>query len=349
MQKNKFGISKEEMAVIVGENVDRLCSVEIRPRMACSGVFPALYDAVREKVADPLTYLAASKLIEKTKAKDHVFILTGAGAPPTLPKGESDGPPGAVALARTLHMGLGLNPVIITEERNFEPIDEMAHEIGMNPLLPGQAFTDRTHPLLLLDFPFGKDKSVQESHILLEKYRPSAIVAVERLGVNKKGVFHSMSGFEIDAADFAFLDDLVDLARQKGVLTVGIGDNGNELGCGLILEETQQIQPWGKKCQCRCGAGMASATEVDVLVMAAVSNWGAYGINAVLAYLLGNIDLIHSERMEEKMMEVCVRTGCVDGDLGIPSPTVDGISLESQKAIITLLRETVRRALMTHP
>jgi len=94
---------------------------------------------------------------------------------------------------------------------------------------------------------------------------------------------------------------------------------------------------------------MASSSEVDILVMAAVSNWGAYGINALLAYLIGNIDLIHSERMEEKMLEVCVRTGCVDGDLDVPSPSVDGILLESQKAIITLLRETVRRAMKTHP
>ena len=349
MHKDKFHISKEQMAVIVGENVDRLCSMEIRPRMACSGVFPALYDAAREKLNQPLTYLAASKLIEKTKEKDHVFILTGAGCPPVLPKGESDGPPGAVALARALHLGLGLNPIIITEERNFESIFEMAHEMGMNPLLPGQTFSTRTNPLLLLDFPFGKEKAIEESHALLDRYEPSAIVAVERLGANSKGVHHSMSGFEIDATDFAFLDDLVELAREKHIFTVGIGDNGNELGCGVILDETQEIQPWGKVCQCPCQSGMATSSVVDVLVMAGVSNWGAYGINAVLAYLVGNIDLIHTERMEEKMLEVCVKTGCVDGDLGIPSPTVDGISLESQKAIITLLRETVRRALMTHP
>ena len=58
---------------------------------------------------------------------------------------------------------------------------------------------------------------------------------------------------------------------------------------------------------------------------------------------------MHTERMGEKMLEVCVRTGCVDGDIGIPSPTVDGIFLESQKATITLPRETVIRAMKTHP
>jgi hypothetical protein len=349
MEKDKFHISKEDMAIIVGKNVDRLCSVEIRPRMPVSGVFPELYDAARKKYSYPLTYLAASGIRKKTKEKDHVFILTGAGSPPRYPKGESDGPPGAVALARALHLGLNLNPIIITEERNFEPIYGMANEIGMNPLLPGQNFSSRTNPLLVLDFPCGKEKAREASYELLKKYQPSAIIAVERIGANNKGVYHSMNGLEVDATNFAFLDSLVELAREKNIFTVGIGDNGNELGCGIIFDEVQKIQPWGKVCQCPCQSGMASSSEVDILVMAAVSNWGAYGINALLAYLLNNIDLMHTERMEEKMLEVCVRTGCVDGDLDIPSPSVDGISLESQKAIITLLRETVRRAMKTHP
>jgi len=317
--------------------------------MPTSGVFPELYDATRKKYSYPLTYLVASEIIKKTKEKDHVFILTGAGSPTRYPKGETDGPPGAVALARALHLGLKLNPIIITEERNFEPIYGMANEVGMNPLLPGQNFFSRVNPLLVLDFPCGKEKAKEASFELLKKYQPSAIIAVERIGANKKGIYHSMTGLEVDATNFAFLDSLVELAREKNIFTVGIGDNGNEIGCGIILDEVQKIQPWGKICQCPCQSGMASSSEVDILLMAAVSNWGAYGINTLLAYLVNNIDLIHTERMEEKMLEVCVRTGCVDGDLNIPSPSVDGISLESQKAIITLLRETAIRAMKTCP
>lgn len=346
---DKFHISKEEMAIIVGENVDRLCSIEIRPRMAASGVFPQLYQAVRKKYSYPLTYLAATGIIKKTKEKDHVFILTGAGSPPRYPKGETDGPPGAVALARALHLGLNLNPIIITEERNFEPIYGMANELGMNPIFPGQNFSSRVNPLLVSDFPCGKEKAREASCEFLKKYQPSAIIAVERIGANSKGFYHSMTGLEVDATNFAFLDYLIQLAREKNVFTVGIGDNGNELGCGIILDEVQKIQPWGKVCQCPCQSGIAASSEVDILIMAAVSNWGAYGINALLAYLLNNIELMHNERMEEKMLEVCVRTGCVDGDLDIPSSSVDGISLGSQRAIVTLLWEIVRRAMKTHP
>lgn len=348
LQKNQ-DISKEQMAIIVGENIDRLCAVEMRPRMPTTGVFPILYDKTREKYPYPLVYLAAKEIMTKTKEKDNVFILTGAGCLPRYPTGESDGPPGAVALARGLHLGLRLNPIIITEERNFEPIYGMAKEVGMNIIHTGQSFSSRKNPLMVLDFPVGKDKAEGSSLKIIEEYSPSTIIAVERIGANSKGVYHSMMGYQIDPNQFAYLDVLIDIAREKNILTISVGDNGNELGCGIILDTVQQVQPWGKICQCPCQGGIASSSMVDILVMASVSNWGAYGINAMLAYLLEKIELIHTERMEEKMLDVCVQTGCVDGDLDIPSPTVDGISLISQKAIVTLLHEIVERALKTHP
>ena len=37
------------------------------------------------------------------------------------------------------------------------------------------------------------------------------------------------------------------------------------------------------------------------------------------------------------------------GDLDIPSPSIDGISLESQVAIVTLLREIAMKAIKIHP
>lgn len=175
-------INKEEMAIIVGENVDRLCAVEIRPRMSTSGVFPTLYDETRKKYSYPLTYLAAREIIKRTKKKDHVFILTGAGCPPRYPHGESDGPPRAVALARGLHLGLQLNPIIITEERNFEPIYAIAKEMGMNIVLQGQSFSSRTNPLMMIDFPVGKEKAKEYSVKIMKEYCPSTIIAVERIG-----------------------------------------------------------------------------------------------------------------------------------------------------------------------
>ena len=70
------------------------------------------------------------------------------------------------------------------------------------------------------------------------------------------------------------------------MFTVRMGDGGNEIGYALTNEEANEIfkQAYGVTCQCGCGG--ATATATDVLVSAAISNWGAYAVSARLAYML---------------------------------------------------------------
>jgi hypothetical protein len=77
---------------------------------------------------------------------------------------------------------------------------------------------------------------------------------------------------------------------------------------------------------------MATVVATDVLVVAGTSNWGAYGIEACLAAIAGKPDLIHSARVEQFMLEECVRTGGVDGSTGRQILQVDGTSMEVQFA-----------------
>src|SRR5260370_41238260 len=83
------------------------------------GVTYPLYEAARKKQKKPLTWLAAKLLKDSIKPGDHVFVVTGAGTPPGLPAGETDGPPGAAAIARAIEIGLGGKPVLISEARNM--------------------------------------------------------------------------------------------------------------------------------------------------------------------------------------------------------------------------------------
>lgn len=85
---------------------------------------------------------------------------------------------------------------------------------------------------------------------------------------------------------------LIALARERGVLTCGIGDAGNEIGFGLIEEAVKEIMPAGRACRCSCGGGMAAAITTDALMVAAISDWGAYALVAVLAHQSGRTDLL---------------------------------------------------------
>jgi hypothetical protein len=192
----------------------------------------------------------------------------------------------------------------------------------------------------IVPFPADIDAADRVANALLATHSPAAVVAIEKLGPNAAGVIHSATGMAM-GDDQARVDRLIDLARSRGIVTIGVGDNGNEIGFGRIQEAVWEHKQFGRVCRCPCGQGLATVVATDVLVVAGTSNWGAYGIEACLAALLGRPDLIHTPEMEERMLLECVRAGGVDGSLGRQILGVDGTSPAVQTSIVELLRATV--------
>ena len=82
---------------------------------------------------------------------------------------------------------------------------------------------------------------------------------------------------------------------------------------------------------------IASVVKVRHLVVAGVSNWGAYGIVAELSALAGR-PLLHTAEEERAMVQACVDAGAVDGLTRRAEPTVDGLPLEAHVGMLELLR-----------
>lgn len=100
------------------------------------------------------------------------------------------------------------------------------------------------------------------------------------------------------------------------------------------------------KCNCGCGGGIAPATRTDVLITAAVSNWGAYGIAACLAILLNKPEVFHDALIEEALLQESARASFIDGATGyVMPPAADGLSSPVHQAFVTLLREIVVQGL----
>ncbi|MGQ0569048.1 MAG: glutamate cyclase domain-containing protein [Armatimonadota bacterium] len=334
------------MPEIVAEYIDRLvCTVEIRFRSGLPrGVTLALYEAARRVQGAPLTYLAATRLREQVRPGSHVLIVTGAGAPPGLPRGETDGPPGAAAIARAVDWGMGGKPVIVTEARHVAPIAASVEALGV-AIVDVDTFQRRSHTAVMETLPTGLEADRVRAVELFDRYRPVAAVFIEKGGPNEAGVYHSILGTGRGPDVMANAFHLVELARVRQCLTVGIGDGGNEIGFGLIRETVQEVQPFGRRCQCPCGKGIATITATDVLVAASISNWGAYGVVACLSHLLGRPEVLHTEEMEHVMLERCVAAGGEDGAYGAPLLMVDGTWGRTQEAVITLLRNIVANGL----
>lgn len=183
---------------------------------------------------------------------------------------------------------------------------------------------------------------------ILETVRPSVAIAIERPGMNEKGVYHQVWGQAIPDDAVADLDCLFRVCKERGIPTIGIGDGGNEIGMGVIRGELQKIRPVMKKCSCPCGAGSAAVTETDVLVTGTVSNWGATTIQAALALLTGREASVHDPTLDERIIKACNAAGGVNGGIGGfgTEPAVDGVPLPEYSAVTALAQYVVKRALM---
>ncbi|MCR4443151.1 MAG: DUF4392 domain-containing protein [Peptococcaceae bacterium] len=329
----------------IAESLDRLVSVDIPAR----GNIGVLYEAARKKQGAPLTLLAAELLMKSVKPGDYVMIATGwADQPWSLPNdSETDGPPGAVALARAVRIALKAIPIIVTDAQLIEGIKKVAIGAGMQVIDPelGKIALERnsTPTVSIIPFPLDHENGKIEAERLVEKWKPAACVAIERGGMNSAGRIHTMMG--IDYSDsVAKIDHLFIKAREKGCVTIGIGDGGNELGMGKIVETVRAEVPRGAKCNCPCGEGIAAATDVDVLIASTMSNWGAYAICALIAAKTGIMAAMNDEVKEERVLREAADAGLHDAVGGLVEPGVDGAGLKVQLAIVTLIKATVLMA-----
>jgi hypothetical protein len=113
------------------------------------------------------------------------------------------------------------------------------------------------------------------------------------------------------------------------VVTVGVGDGGNEIGMGNVRARLARLGP--------LMARIAAVVGTDHLVVAGVSNWGAYGIAAALGGPTPQA-LLHTPDVERRLIRACVAAGAVDGLSRRRQATVDGLPLDVHAAFVQLLR-----------
>ena len=330
------------MPDFVGEAVDRLISIEVKNRGMPFGILQPLYDAARAAAGGrPLSMLAAEGLKRALKPGDTVFVLTGAGYPPAMPKGESDGPPGAAALARILYRGLGVVPVFVSEACHVDPIVASSQAAG----LMVKSFTDARDRHLgaaLATAPAEQAAIPAWVDAIYAEMKPKAVIAAERLGPGANGLVHTATALPLQGPEAQFegcidISLVVDRANADGIFSVGVGDHGNELGFGTIYDAVVRTMPKGDR--------MATVTKTDIVLPAMMSNWGCYGIEACLAFLLKRADLMHTPALEARIIQACLDAGGLEAMFCTTDFMVDGLDGESSMACVQILGNIVRKNL----
>ena len=218
---------------------------------------------------------------------------------------ETDGPAGTVFLALALKK-LGFTPVIVTDEfcKGFFELKKIK--------------------TVYMPFDFGENWCKN----LLKEYNPVGLISVERCGKNLNGDYENMRGKSISEFT-AETDILFELSLGK-IPTVGVGDGGNEIGMGNVSEFIRQNLSL-----------VPCKVKTDFLVIATVSNWGAYAIAAYLEMLSGVSGLLPDFEEVKNYIEETVKTGSVDGVTGKKSVSVDGFGMEVEKEILGLLKDKI--------
>jgi hypothetical protein len=320
------------------ESIDRLISTEIEAKPGDSrGRILKLYEAARALTDKPLVQGAAEALLDATKDGKPVIVSTGWVIDFWYSKGELCGMIGATAMCRGLSQGLKRQVLFLGEEQVLPVFRAAARAAGVQ-VYDYEKLKELPHVVGARSFPVDPEEARAEATRILDRYQPGAIVTIEKCSPNKKGVHHTGRGNDMSATT-AKIDVLVNEARARGILTIGIGDLGNEIGFGKIRSAVEQYIAHGAECGCPCGGGIASDVETDHLIVAASSNRGGYGLLAALGTLAGDVEVVPSGAVDTRMIQAASFEGACDSFTTQPTATDGhGMPAEMHAHFVELLR-----------
>jgi hypothetical protein len=226
------------------------------------------------------------------------IVLIGTGFP-VVDTFETDGPVGAIAFYETLEK-IGATPILVCGR----PISQaLAERFRVYEIHVG-----------------NNNRREYEAQHALTAFRPDAVISIERPGKAADGGYYNMRGESISAHTACF-DNFMNLSQCQ---TIAIGDGGNEIGMGKVAQALEDLNI------------VPSTTSCDELVVADVSNWGAYGIISFLS-IWQRRDFL-SEIVPLDTLRYISELGSVDGVTRVNQLTEDGLDVSEGEQVLLELR-----------
>jgi hypothetical protein len=287
--------------------------------------------------------------------RPYLAVVTGFFIPTaTPPAGETDGPLGALFLARAL-LPLGCRVALVTDDFCARALHAGLAACALQKdvpviVLPSPAEARQLTPTAYADRVLGQLGPV--THLLaIERVGPSHTLESLQRQQQAEGALgetmldflhdvppehqdrcHTMRGRDI-TDQMSPAHYLFEAARTAGLATIGIGDGGNEIGMGKIAWEViRRNIPGGGLVACR--------VPTDHLIVCGISNWGAYALALGVARLRQQaLDArLFDGAVEQKVLQTMVHHGpLVDGVRGRPAATVDGLDWQRYAAVLERL------------
>jgi hypothetical protein len=260
---------------------------------------------------------AASALAAASSAR--IGLITGFYVPQgSPPAAETDGPVGAALLAKGL-AEVGIPCRLATDE---------PCRSACGAALAGAGAA-------------GVPVDAADIAAMIATWRRSGIthaISIERCGRSADGAPRNMRGLDISSYTVP-LDELFAAGPWEAI---AIGDGGNEIGMGSLPRGliAQHIDH---------GETIACVTPARHLIVAGVSNWGAYALLGALAVLRpdwrARLLACLDEELDKAVLEATVNNGpAVDGVSRLRTMTVDNLDMATHHSKLREIRALVEAA-----
>lgn len=241
-----------------------------------------------------------------------------------VPRGdatETDGPVGTALLAAAL-VACGVPARIAVDTPSVEAVRAAVRATG--------------ETVLVDEIPLNDVGAIDEATRRWREENLTHVVAIERCGPSADGRPRNMRGVDVSPWTAR-----LDVLFEGGDWTrLAVGDGGNEIGmgklpAGLVARHVPN------------GAEIACVTSCDHLVVAGVSNWGAYGLMAALAVVRPDwqpviAKFLTAERDLAVTQATVDEAGAVDGVTALREATVDGFGPEIHGPLVDKLGRIAR-------
>lgn len=263
-----------------------------------------------EHLAESVSGDLKAAAVHLANSADPVTIVTGfpvrtaSGVHP-----ETDGPIGAVALAQFL---LASRAVTLLTDPFVSPL---MHALRDHLSLDCQIIEHRSA------------EDVSEATLALA----GDLIFVERPGPSASGLHMNMRGQSIS-------EHIVPLEKARALSaytwSLGIGDGGNEVGMGRVPRDVLVANvPLGET--------IGSTSDTDRLIVAAVSNWGAWALISGIATIRPELAFAARVALDPSLATDILRAasvaGAVDGVTGLVGESVDGIAWSTHLQVLAAI------------
>ena len=225
------------------------------------------------------------------------FYILNSDAP------ETDGPNGALAIGDALHT-IGLPVIYVTGK----PLSNIL-----------SAYLGDKAPVI--EFPLLREheENTRITEKIVATHKPTLLISVERCSATASG-----KHLNIQKSDITEKTPKIEYLFKKNIPSIGIGDGGNEIGMGNLAKYIKKDERLPSE---------PAAITCNHLIIASVSNWGAYGLVAALS-LIKKQNLLLKPNKEKGRLKYLVDAGMVDGTTGKQEYSVDGFTLAENMSML---------------